>query len=153
MTNTDIPQPIRSSDAQGWLDLGPRDIHRDRENPDVLVPPDTDDGTLANMKFSFSDAHQRLQAGGWAREVTNRELPSSQDVAGVNMALEPGAYRELHWHKEAEWGLMLVGNARVTCQDEKGRYFIDDVVAGDLWNFEAGLPTRSRRSIRDASFS
>ena len=55
MTNTDIPQPIRSSDAQGWLDLGPRDIHRDRENPDVLVPPDTDDGTLANMKFSFSD--------------------------------------------------------------------------------------------------
>lgn len=140
MTNTDIPQPIRSSDAQGWLDLGPRDIHRDRENPDVLVPPDTDDGTLANMKFSFSDAHQRLQAGGWAREVTNRELPSSQDVAGVNMALEPGAYRELHWHKEAEWGLMLVGNARVTCQDEKGRYFIDDVVAGDLWNFEAGLP-------------
>lgn len=122
------------------MDLGPRDIERDRANPDILVPPATDAGTLPNLRFSFSDAHMRLQPGGWAREVTNRELPASQDVAGVDMALEPGAYRELHWHKEAEWGLMLVGNARVTSIDEKGRYFIDDVVAGDLWNFEGGLP-------------
>ena len=43
------------------------------------------------MKFSFSDAHNRLCYGGWAREVTNRELPASHAVAGVNMALEPGA--------------------------------------------------------------
>ena len=140
MTNQEIPQPIRKSDGKGWLDLGPRDIWRDIENPDLLVSPQTDGGTLPNMKFSFSDAHQRLQPGGWAREVTERELPISTDVAGVDMALEPGAYRELHWHIEAEWGLMLVGNARVTSIDENGRYFIDDVVAGDLWNFEAGLP-------------
>ena len=118
MSDQAAPQPIRPSDAAGWFDLGPRDIWRDLESPDALTPPSTDSGTLANMKFSFSDAHQRLEKGGWAREVTNRELPSSQDVAGVNMALEPGAYRELHWHKEAEWGLMLVGNARVTSQDE-----------------------------------
>ncbi len=136
----DTPQPIRPSDGKGWLDLGPRDIWRDRENPDILVPPTTDGGTVANLKYSFSDSHQRLEPGGWAREITIRDLPSSQDVAGVNMALEPGAYRELHWHKEAEWGLMLVGNVRVTSVDENGRYFIDDLVAGDLWNFEAGLP-------------
>lgn len=134
------PEPIRESDGKGWLDLGPRDIARDLENPDILVPPSSDAGTMPNLRFSFSDAHQRLQPGGWAREVTERELPASTDVAGVDMALEPGAYRELHWHVEAEWGLMLVGNARVTSVDEKGRYFIDDVVAGDLWNFEAGLP-------------
>ena len=140
MPDTPVPQPIRTSDGKGWLDLGPRDIMRDKENPDFLVPPATDAGTLPNLRFSFSDTHQRLQPGGWAREVTARELPASQDVAGVDMALEPGAYRELHWHKEAEWGLMLVGNARVTSIDEKGRYFIDDVVAGDLWNFEGGLP-------------
>jgi oxalate decarboxylase len=140
MSTQTIPQPIRESDAKGWLDLGPRDIVRDRQNPDLLVPPPTDAGTLMNMRFSFSDAHQRLQPGGWSREVTNRELPSSHAVAGVNMALEPGAYRELHWHKETEWGLMLVGNARITAIDEHGRYFIDDVVAGDLWNFEKGLP-------------
>lgn len=136
----DRVEPIRQSDGKGWIDHGPRNLSRDLENPDILVPPSTDHGTLSNLRFSFSDAHQRLEEGGWAREITNRELPISLDLTGVNMALEPGAYREMHWHKEAEWGLMLYGNARVTAIDEKGRTFIDDVKAGDLWNFEAGIP-------------
>lgn len=139
LKNQDL-NPIRKSDGKGWIDNGPRNICRDKQNPDILVPPATDNGTMPNLRFSFSDAHQRLEEGGWAREVTNRELPASEEVAGVNMALEPGAYREIHWHKEAEWGLMLYGNARVTAVDQFGRTFIDDVVAGDLWNFEAGVP-------------
>lgn len=92
------------------------------------------------MRFSYSDVHNRLEEGGWAREVTNRELPISDQVAGVNMNLGPGTYREMHWHKEAEWGFMLYGNARVTAIDEDGKSFIDDVKAGDVWNFEAGIP-------------
>ncbi|AQP53879.1 oxalate decarboxylase [Vagococcus penaei] len=133
-------EPYRKKDGKGWIDHGPRNRQRDQENPDILVPPETDHGTVENLRFSYSDAHQRLEEGGWTREITNRELPASKDVAGVNMSLEPGAYREMHWHKEAEWGLMLYGNARVTAIDESGRSFIDDVVAGDLWNFEAGIP-------------
>lgn len=132
--------PIRKSDGKGWIDNGPRNLVRDAENPDIIAPPSTDHGTMPNLRFSFSDAHQRLEEGGWAREVTIRELPESKDVAGVNMALAPGAYREIHWHKEAEWGIMLFGNARVTALDEKGRSFIDDLEAGDIWNFEAGIP-------------
>lgn len=134
------PEPIRQSDGKGWVDHGPKNYSLDLENPDILVPPATDNGTLSNLRFSFSDAHQRLEEGGWAREISNRELPISLDLTGVNMALEPGAYREMHWHKEAEWGVMLYGNARVTAVDEHGRSFIDDVKAGDLWNFEAGIP-------------
>ena len=61
-------------------------------------------------------------------------------MAGVNMRLKPGAIREPHWHKEAEWAYMLAGSARVTCIDAEGRNFIDDVGTGDLWNFRAGLP-------------
>ena len=80
-----------------------------------------------------------MEEGGWAREVTIRELPASDELAGVNMALAPGAYRELHWHKEAEWGLMLYGNARITAIDENGQSYIDDVEEGDLWNFESGV--------------
>lgn len=133
-------EPFRETDGKGWIDHGPRNHSRDQENPDILVPPETDHGTMNNLRFSYSDAHQRLEEGGWTREITNRELPISQDVAGVNMSLEPGAYREMHWHKEAEWGLMLYGNARVTAIDEHGRSFIDDVEAGDIWNFEAGIP-------------
>ena len=59
MTEQKIPQPTRNEDGRGWLDKGPRNIGRDMENPDILVPPTTDHGTLANMRFSFSDAHNR----------------------------------------------------------------------------------------------
>jgi Cupin len=56
------------------------------------------------------------------------------------MRLKPGAIRELHWHKEAEWAYMLAGHCRITCIDPQGRNFIDDLGVGDLWNFRAGLP-------------
>nr|WGD64088.1 oxalate decarboxylase [Bacillus subtilis] len=118
----------------------PRNIERDRQNPDMLVPPETDHGTVSNMKFSFSDTHNRLEKGGYAREVTVRELPISENLASVNMRLKPGAIRELHWHKEAEWAYMIYGSARVTIVDEKGRAFINDVGEGDLWYFPSGLP-------------
>lgn len=69
-----IPQPIRD-DGAGATDFGPRDVMRDHENPDMLVPPATDAGTIPNLKFSFSDTHMQLNHGGWSREVTVRELP------------------------------------------------------------------------------
>lgn len=98
-----IPQPIRGE--KGATVKIPRNIERDRQNPDMLVPPETDHGTVENLKFSFSDTHNRLEKGGYAREVTVRELPVSDNIASVNMRLKPGAIRELHWHKEAS-GLM-----------------------------------------------
>jgi oxalate decarboxylase len=134
----DVPQPERS--GRGGSDIGPRDVIRDRENPDVLVPPSTDSGTLPNLKFSFADAHNRLARAGWARQVTARELPVSTTIAGVNMRLNAGGVRELHWHKEAEWSYMLKGKARITAIDPQGRNFVDDVEEGDLWYFPAGIP-------------
>jgi len=92
--NGKIPQPIRN-DGTGWYDLGPRDVMRDIENPDMLVSPATDAGSLPNMKLSFSDTHMQLNHGGWSREVTVRELPIATTIAGVNMALTPGGVREL----------------------------------------------------------
>ena len=66
------PEPIRS-DGAGALDWGPRNVERDRQNPDMLVPPATDFGLLPNLKFSMSDSHMIIKAGGWSREVTQRE--------------------------------------------------------------------------------
>jgi oxalate decarboxylase len=99
-----IPQPMWGD--RGGTIVGPRDVMRDRKNPDVLVPPSTDSGTMPNLRFSFADAHMRLQPGGWSREVTQRELPIATTLAAVNMRLNPGdptGVRELHWHKQAEW--------------------------------------------------
>ncbi|MEY9093767.1 oxalate decarboxylase family bicupin [Paenibacillus sp. RC84] len=134
-----IPQPIRA-DGAGATDPGPRDILRDLENPNMLVPPATDAGLIPNMKFSFSDTHMQLNHGGWSREVTVRELPVAKTLAGVDMRLTPGGVRELHWHQQAEWAYMLTGKARITAVDEKGRNFIDDVGEGDLWYFPPGIP-------------
>ena len=133
-----IPQPQRP--GHGGTDPGPRNLMRDQQNPDLLVPPSTDHGTLPNLRFSFSDAHMRLEPGGWTRQVTQRELGIAKSMAGVNMRLNAGGVRELHWHKASEWAYMLYGKARVTAVDSEGRYFVDDVGVGDLWFFPGGTP-------------
>ncbi|MFJ2041960.1 oxalate decarboxylase family bicupin [Paenibacillus taichungensis] len=134
-----IPQPIRK-DGAGGPDLGPRDVMRDLQNPDMLVPPVTDNGLLPNLRMSFSDTHMQLNHGGWSREITVRDLPIATTLAGVNMSLTPGGVRELHWHQQSEWAYMIWGTARITSVDQQGRNFIADVGPGDLWFFPKGLP-------------
>jgi oxalate decarboxylase len=132
------PQPIRGDD--GAPIMGPHNRQLERENLHMLVPPETDSGTIPNLKYSFDAAHNRLLSGGWAREVTVRELPVATALAGVNMRLKPGGIREMHWHREAEWAYMIAGRARITAVDAEGRAFVDDVRMGDLWYFPAGIP-------------
>ena len=84
--------------------------------------------------------HADSQAGGWARQVTTADFPVSTTIAGVNMRLGAGGIRELHWHQQAEWAIMTYGQWRVTAIDQNGHAFVDDVKAGDLWYFPAGLP-------------
>ncbi len=132
------PQPM--TPGRGGTDPGPHDPLRAGENPDLLNPPRTDSRTLPNLRFSFSDAHVRQESGGWTRQVTVRELGVSKSIAGVNMRLNSGGTRELHWHKQAEWAYMLYGTARITAVDPAGNNFVDDVGVGDLWYFPPGVP-------------
>jgi oxalate decarboxylase len=137
-TAENVPQPARP--GRGGTDYGPRNVMRDQENPDLLVPPSTDSGTLPNLRFSFSDAHMRLETGGWTRQVTTRELGVAKEMAGVNMRLNAGGVRELHWHKASEWAYLLYGSARITAMDYDGNYFVDDIGVGDIWYFPSGVP-------------
>src|SRR5438046_2672715 len=107
----DAPQPRRP--GHGGTDPGPRNLLLDGQNPDLLVPPSTDHGTLPNLRFPFSDAHVRQESGGWTRQVTVRELGISKGVAGVNMRLNAGGVRELAWHKAAVWAYMVYVSARM----------------------------------------
>src|SRR5580693_8782475 len=134
-----VPEPNRAPGV-GGSDPVPGDVVREGQNPDLLNPPATDSGTLPNLRFSFADAHVRQSSGGWTRQVTARELGVSKAIAGVNMRLNTGGVRELHWHKAAEWAYMLYGTARITAIDAQGRYFVDDVGVGDLWYFASGIP-------------
>ncbi len=110
------------------------------ENPNSNEPPFTDHGDPGTIWYSFDLAKKRLQGGGWTHQVTDRELPNSKEIAGVNMRLTVGSFRELHWHTSDEWAYMITGDARVTLLQTDGKMFIDDVKAGDLWYFPAGLP-------------
>jgi oxalate decarboxylase len=110
------------------------------ENPSSNNPPPTDHGDVGPVWYSFDLVKKRVERGGWTHEVTQRVLPSSRDIAGVNMRLTAGSYRELHWHTADEWAYVLYGNARVTVMNPDGKMFIADVGEGDLWLFPAGLP-------------
>jgi oxalate decarboxylase len=110
------------------------------ENPNSNTPPPTDHGDIGPIWYSFDLVHKRMGEGGWTHQVTQRELPSSKDITGVNMRLTRGSFRELHWHTADEWAFMLYGNARVTVLNPDGTMFIDDVSKGDLWYFPAGYP-------------
>jgi oxalate decarboxylase len=119
---------------------GPENRALLNENPNSNTPPPSDHGDVGPIWYSFDLTHKRIQEGGWTHQVTQRELPSSKDIAGVNMRLTAGSFRELHWHTADEWSIMLDGNARVTVLNPDGTIFIDDVRKGDLWYFPAGYP-------------
>lgn len=119
---------------------GPKNAALMTLNPNSDVPPPTDHGVVEPFWYSFDLTHRRVQEGGWTHQVTARELPVSKDIAGVNMRLTKGSFRELHWHLADEWAIMLTGKARVTVFTPDGEMFVDDVSAGDLWLFPAGAP-------------
>ena len=121
-------------------DPGQKNLPILEENPSSNNPPATDDGDTGAIWYSFNLAHRRQTAGGWTHQVTEREIPHSKDVAGVNMRLAAGAYRELHWHTAAEWAMMLYGTARISVLRPDGSVFLDDVKKGDLWYFPPGYP-------------
>ncbi|KAJ5218044.1 uncharacterized protein N7498_000143 [Penicillium cinerascens] len=138
--NVENPQPIRGS--KGGDDPGPRNYYYDRINSDKLAPPGTDHGQTINAQWPLGLSRNRLgiDNAGWARQENTVVMPDATEMAGVDMRLEPAAYRELHWHLAAEWALVLNGSCRIQAVNEHGETFIDDVQAGDVWFFPAGIP-------------
>jgi hypothetical protein len=63
----------------------------------------------------LTDLRPRLgiDNAGWARQENTVVMPDATEMAGVDMRLEPAAYRELHWHVASEWSLILNGSCRI----------------------------------------
>ncbi|KAI0702825.1 Bicupin oxalate decarboxylase/oxidase [Cerioporus squamosus] len=138
------PEPIRNGAGDTFLAASNHEI--DAQNPDNVAAPPTDAGTVPNLKWSMSLSHTRLLKGGWVREQTITDLPSSKDLAGAELRLSPFAYRELHWHRVAEWGYILNGTGRISAIDDSGRSYISDVKGPsngsdpDIYYFPPGVP-------------
>jgi hypothetical protein len=87
-----------------------------------------------------SNRHGNPYTFCWARQQNIDELPIAATIASVDMRLKPNAYRELHWHRQNEWSFMLNSSVRLSSLDENGEVFEDDLEAGDVWFFLAGIP-------------
>lgn len=100
-SDSDItPEPIRGS--SGATSISVQNLALDLQNPDQLAPPTTDSGPVQNSKWSFSQSHNRLASGGWARQQNGESvstltarfnltscplvgsLPIATDIAGNN---------------------------------------------------------------------
>ncbi|KAH9838628.1 oxalate decarboxylase [Rhodofomes roseus] len=147
LTTTGDPQPIRGT--LGAPIMAQQNIPLQQMNPDLLAPPTTDNGDIPNLKWSFTMSTNRLQTGGYARQQNVNQLSIATSMAGVDMRLEAGAIRELHWHKTAEWAYVLSGQMQVTAVDANGRNFLGTVNAGDLWYFPAGIPHSLQATATD----
>lgn len=139
--NPDRPAEGRiNASPEAFSEPGPRNPSLASQFPSFQDPPATDVAGMDLFWASFNNAHKRVQSGGWAREVTQGDFAISEAVSGVNMRLSVGGVRELHWHQQAEWAVMVDGNCRITVLDAKGRPAVRDVKQGDLWYFPPGLP-------------
>ncbi|KAH8692105.1 putative oxalate decarboxylase [Talaromyces proteolyticus] len=134
------PQPIRGE--LGGTDPGPRNLNYAKINPDKLAPPGTDSGATINAQWPLGLSSVKLgkDHAGWSRQENIQVMPAATQMAGVDMRLEAGGYRELHWHVAAEWSIVLNGSCRIQGVNDDGQTFIDDVGKGDVWFFPPGIP-------------
>ncbi|KAH9924636.1 oxalate decarboxylase [Epithele typhae] len=154
-------RPPTSAGQAGGDRPGPQDKAIDLQNPDILAPPSTDSGTVGNAKWPFSLSKMQLNTGGWVRQQNGghilrdgfycglgltalipavQQMPLATAMAGVDMRLEAGAIRELHWHQTAEWAYVIKGSTQITSIDSQGRNYVATVNPGDLWYFPPGMP-------------
>jgi oxalate decarboxylase family bicupin protein len=147
------PQPFAGS-GDDPTDPGPRNQQLESQNPSLYIPPATDSGDVPNGKWPLGLSHNRhgIAGSGYARQQNTDQLPIAKAMAGVDMRLEPNAYRELHWHKANEWALVLNGSVRLNAVNEAGATFDDDLQAGDVWFFPSGVPHSIQASPAGCEF-
>jgi len=109
------------------------------------------DEGLPSFRYRLRDSEKRTYPEGWAREATVKQFPISKGLAGVDMYLNPGAIRELHWHAiAAEWGYILEGGVRITTIDPEGRSETTDCGKGDIFYFPKGYG-HSIQALKDGA--
>jgi len=65
--------PLPWRNGLGASVLGPWNWERSRQSPDLVRPPSTDRGNMANMRWSFADSHIRIEV----RELTSLKFGTS----------------------------------------------------------------------------
>lgn len=95
-------------------------------------------GEAPGFTASLDRGPLKATSGGWARELTTRQLPIATGIAVAHLFLNPGGAREMHWHNCAEWAYVMEGCAQATVVDPDGTIEVFNVGPGDLWYFPRG---------------
>src|SRR5947209_14516235 len=104
-SDSDAPEPIVG--GRGASILGPRNVPIETANPDLLVPPYTDAGTVPNLKFPYAQAHQRLHTRGGARGEDPRAAPREGDRRRVHAREDGRRLRAAQAQGKGEWAHIL----------------------------------------------
>ncbi|AWB19613.1 cupin domain-containing protein [Methylobacterium currus] len=95
-------------------------------------------GEAPAFTISLDAGPIKATSGGWARDVTTRQLPIATGIAGAHLFLNPGGVREMHWHTSAEWGYIVAGHCQATVIDAAGEMEVVNFAPGDTWYFPGG---------------
>jgi len=99
-------------DPESITDPGPQNPVLASQFPSPQSPPPTDVASMPLPCASFNNASKRIQNGGCARQVTQKDFSIAEEISGVNMRLTAGGIRELHWHLAAEWDRAATARGR-----------------------------------------
>ena len=94
--NITEPQPLRGT--RGGTIASNHNIELEKLYPDAFAPPTTDHGSVKQAEWPLGLSHVKLglDRAGWSRQQNINVLPVAKEMAGVNMRLEAGGYREMH---------------------------------------------------------
>ena len=128
----------RPAEAQTAADADGHAAGRDAASATGIPTLPRRPGDASAFTTSLDRAALKATSGGWAREVTSRQLPLAANLALAHLFLNPGGSREMHWHNSAEWAYVIDGRAQVTVVDPDGEAEVFNVAGGDLWYFPRG---------------
>ncbi|TFK22775.1 oxalate decarboxylase [Coprinopsis marcescibilis] len=96
--------------------------------------PESPFGTVPEpFSFALSKVPATQFSGGTEKPVDSSTFKVSTTISAVEVTVEPGAMRELHWHPtQDEWDFFLEGEGRITVFASQGNARTFDFQAGDV---------------------
>ncbi|MGI9255152.1 MAG: cupin domain-containing protein, partial [Thermomicrobiales bacterium] len=115
--------------------------------PGPIPPPLDEDRPLTPQKiaanscaYAFSQQPVERYPGGTLKIVGQEQFPLSTTITGAVLTIDPGAFREPHWHPDAaEWIYVLQGSLRLTIFASQGHVRSEEFGVGDVGYVPEGL--------------
>jgi oxalate decarboxylase len=93
-----------------YIGGGPIAVDPKPKNIDPTIEPSQNP-----HKFRLIDVRPEEFSGGSIRVCSQKEFPINSTLTSALMTLKPGAFRELHWHPNAdEWQYVIKGSGQLT---------------------------------------